>query len=260
MREFTIRKGNYVGKHIIYDSIKEANENGITDIKLPWYAPGVEPGSWVVSDDGYVVQCLARRNMVNKRHKSGQYTDTLRFPQGTFWVYYNREGRKTIKNFYAAIANSNKNSLGNTSKLGRYMTSRKKYFVSLVVGGMEPFNACAKVFNMGISPPNQIFIQVNKLLNDPLVREAIMEQMKPFMQMVTEKIKEKSGHDNLLEFIAEQIAMLVTKEDLSPKEIQTNIKLMLEVFSEQLGLKAPPKDIKKIQEVGYEEVAPPALS
>jgi hypothetical protein len=258
MREFTIRYGKNKGIHKIYESIKEAVDNGIFDIKSPWYSTEVEPGFWVVSDDGYVVQCLARRKLVCKHHRSGQYTNTFTFPQGIFWVYYGRTGKKTIKSFYAAVTNTNRSSLGSTSSLGRYMTAKKKLFVIYVSKGMEPYYAFRKAYNMRMAPPAVIFTQVNKLLNDELVRKALMEQMEPFLEMVRKKVKEKTGHDDLLEYIAEQIALLVTEEGLSPKERATNIKLMLDIFSQQLGLTQSKKPGKEIL-ASYEDVMPPVL-
>ena len=51
------------------------------------------------------------RKLINRRHKSGQYTDVLRFPQGTFGVYIDKNGEKYPYNFYAALTPLAKNSL-----------------------------------------------------------------------------------------------------------------------------------------------------
>lgn len=257
MRKFTIRRGNFKGTHNIYDSIEEAHSQGITNIKEPWHDRNVKVGDWVVSDDGYVVKCLARRKMINKRHRNGQFTDTFRFPQGTFYVYYDKKGEPHIKNFYAAIANSNKSSLGNTPKTGRYLTLAKREFVLLMSMGYDPYSSYIKAFKVGVSTPSHIMLQVNKLLTDPLIREALMEAMKPFMEQVQNKVKELSGVNDLNELAVNDIAELLVSK---PKDIKAKImksKFFLEMFGQQLGIVAPDKKSRKeIEDASYEEIPP----
>lgn len=260
MRTFTIRKGKYAGEHLIFDSIEEAVKNGIKNIKTPWHRDDVEPGDWVTSDDGFVIQCLNRNRLVNKRHKSGQYTDYWRFPNGTFYVYVNKNGEKSIKNFYAVAAMNSKSSLGNTSKLGKYMTSRKKYFVTLLSQGFSPFMAYAKAYNKS-TQGHTAFIQVNKLLNDPLVKEEIKMALSPFIEKVERRIKEKTGYENLNEFLAAQLSELISDEDVSVKDKRANLQLAIQLFGDKLGITEPKKLGKgsDAEEAEYHLVEPPQL-
>jgi hypothetical protein len=258
MREFTIRSGKFAGKHILYDTVEEAKSHGIKEIVSPWYL--ADTGYWCVSDDGYVIQCLHKFKLVNKRHLSGQYTDSFRFPNGTFYVFYDRNGERHIKNFYGQITNQNQTSLGNTSRLGKYMTAKKKLFVTLVAGGMEPYAAYVKAYSKGYK--NNIVMQVNKLLDDPLVRKALMTEMKPFMEEVERKVKEKTGSDSLVDFLTDQIATLITTEKgMGAKDRRENIKMMVALFGEQLGLTHPKTTQAKreIEEADYKMIAPPEL-
>lgn len=259
MRNFTIRSGKFAGTHIIYDNIEEAKANGIKIIKSPWYGSETEIGDWCLSDDGYVAQCLHKFKLVNKRHKSGQYTDTFRFANGTFWVYYDRNGRRHIKNFYAAIAHSHKSSLGNTSKLGQYMTLRKKHFVALVAGGVDPYSAYLQSYKTAFLKQN-VWVQVNKLLNDPIVRKALMEQLQPFMQQVEKKIQEKTGHASIMDWLVDQLAVLMVDLKLDAKEKRANIKLILDLFGENLGIvKSTKPKSREIEEASFEVMPVPQL-
>ncbi len=259
MREFTIRSGKFSGKHIIYDSEDEAKKAGIKIIRSPWYSKETEIGDWCLSDDGYVAQCLHRFKLINKRHKSGQYTDTFRFCNGTFYVYYDRLNRPHIKNFYAQIANSHKSSLGNTSKLGKYMPLKKKHFVALVAQGVDPYSAYLQSYKTSFFK-GSTWMQVNKLLSDPLVRQALMEELKPFMSKVEDKIKEKTGFTSISDWLVNELAVLVIDMKLSSKEKRANIQLIINLFGEQLGVVKPPvKSRREIQEADYEVMPPPSL-
>lgn len=258
MRDFTIRSGKFSGKHIIYDSEDEAKINSIKFTK-PWYADSVDVGDWVVSDDGYVIQCLGRYKLVNKRHKSSQYTMAYRFPNGTFYVYMDAHGQKHIKNFYAVASASHKNSLGNTPRIGRYMTSKKKEFVTLVASGMDLYSAYIKAYQVRTFSRNGILVQINKLMDDPVVRKELMEQLQPFAKQLEEQIMEKTGADSLTSFLIEQITSLVTDpKSQYPKEKRENIKLLINLVGQQLGI-ALAKGKKDVQEAEYEEVPMPQL-
>lgn len=259
MREFTVRKGAYKGKHNVFDNKEEAIKFGIKNIKELWHSPDIQIGDWVVSDDGFVVQCLHRYQLRNKHHTQGQYTDTFRFPQGTFWVYYNRNGKPTIKNFYALVANSShKNALGNTPKIGRYMNLRKKMFVSLIGSGVDPFYAYIKAFNPISSTTATIKLQVNRLLNDQAVREALMTELQPFFDKVQLEVKQATGFESLKDFIASKINEVATDTDATNKDKIAVIKLLLDLFGTQLGLTPKKgKEIKDIQEAEFESLPPP---
>ncbi len=259
MRTFTIRRGKYAGEHIIFDNPAEAKEHKIDKPKQPWYADSVKAGHWVVADDGYVIQCLHRIRLVNKRHISGQYTDAFRFCNGTFYAYRDKDGIKHIKNFYAVATKAQKNSLGTAGKLGRYMTSNKKHFVTLVAGGMDVYHAYLQAFKVSTISPKGILIQINKLMNDERVREELMAQLKPFMVQVEESIKEKTGKGSLMEFLVDQISeLMVDPKSNTPKERRQNIKLLVELFKRQLGIESS-MGKKEIENAQYEEIQPPAL-
>jgi len=262
MRTFTIRKGLYAGEHTIYDSEKEAKDNGISP-KKPWHDPNVAVGDWIVSDDGYVVQCLGRRSLINKRHRSGQYTDTFRFPQGIFYVYHGKKS-DSVKNFYAQLANHNKSSLGNTSKLGKFMTIKKKEFVSLVQLGYDPYSACVKAYNIHTSTPGAITAQVNKLLSDPQIREALMQALQPYMEQVQQHLKEITGYQDLNQMFVEKAAKLLGTEHKDPRVEIMTFKLGLELFGTTLGIVETPSvspiNKRELEEAHFTQLPPVPLA
>lgn len=261
MRNFTVRRGTFKGQHKIYESVEEANSAGISELRHPWYKD-TEIGDWCVSDDGYIVQCLSKYILKNKRHKSNQKTVCYRFPQGTFYVYHDAKGNLKPKNFYAFVANANKSSLGNTSSLGRYLTIPKREFIMLMGMGYDPYSAYVKAFKVKNSSPHYIGIQLNKLLTDPVIQEELMEALKPFMSKVQDKIKEKSGYDSLEDLFIERTANVLLKETKSAKEELAIIEFAYKVFGKVLGIVQPEvkKDPRQIQDVPYEEVRPPLVT
>ena len=262
MRNFTIRMGKFAGDHLIFDSIKEAEDNNIKNIKQPWYDPEVQPGDWVVSDDGYVIQCLTRRKLVNKRHKSGQYTDLFRFCNGTFYVYYKSDGTKNIKNFYAVAAQSSKGTLGNTSVLGKYMGARKKSFGLMVAKGMHPYIAYMTAYNKRNIPPDIMYIQVNKLLNDDKVRELVMSEVNDIKMEIEERLKEM-GFSSISDLVVTKITEIIADNPKQFKDKSMQVKMLLDLFGADLGLvkekKLSKEKAREIQEEEYSMAAPPQI-
>jgi len=259
MRKFTIRKGKYAGEHQIYDSIEEAQQHDITP-KSPWYTPDVEVGDWCLSDDGYVLQCLKRDTLINKRHKSGQRTDYFRFCNGTFYVYYAKGGKRRIKNFYGVASANHKSSLGNTSALGKYMTLKKKHFVSLVSSGLDPYNAYIQAYKVQGASKNNIWIQVNNLLSDPLIRKELMEQLKPVILKLEQQIHKETGAETLQDWLVDELTRLLTKDKkLSSRDRRDNIRLVINLFGEPLGLSSPKLKSQTAIEAEWVEVPPPQL-
>lgn len=260
MRKFTIRKGVYAGDHIIYDSIEEAQRAGKAP-KSPWYTNDVEPGDWCVSDDGYVLRCLKRDKLVNKRHKSGQYTDYFRFCNGTFYVYYAKGGKRSIKNFYGVASANHKSSLGNTSSLGKYMTLKKKHFVTLVSQGFDPYHAYVRAYKVSGASKNNIWVQVNNLLNDPVVKAGLMEELKPVIFKLEKSIQKETGANSLQDWLVDELTKLLAKSNkISVKDRRDNIRLIINLFGEPLGFSAPkPKNTKSLTEADWMELPPPEL-
>lgn len=262
MRKFTVRRGNFKGEHIIYDSPDESVQAGI-DPKTPWHRKDVEVGDWVVSDDGYVVQCLGRYALKNKRHRSGQYTDTFRFPMGTFGVYYDAKGEKKItKNFYAQVANNNKSSLGNTSALGKYMTIEKREFVTLLGMGFDPYSAYMKAYKVKrLTSLSYVTMQINKLLMDKQVQEELMEVLKPFMHKVQLRVQQLSDYKDLNELFIDKTAQLLTTQARSVKDQIAVLRFSYEFFGKVLGIviSEQSKSNRDVQDAQFTEVPPPEL-
>lgn len=260
MRKFTIRSGKYAGQHTIYDTVEEAKQYDIIPIS-PWYE--AEEGQWAVSDDGYVLQVLKRYTLRNKRHKSGQYTDTFRFVNGTFWVYHGKK-RPRIKNFYGALAANSKSSLGNTPKIGRFLTVKKKYFVELLASGLDPYRAYMKAFKvLSGTTRGAILYNINKLLEDEAVLSELQSRMRPMLEQAEKIIKEKTGKP-LEQVMAEKLAELIISDDRNSntREFRSNFMLATQIFSSRLNLalKAPTKkELQEIKEAEYSVMAPPIL-
>jgi hypothetical protein len=258
MRTFTVRSGKFKGEHLIFNDVQEAIDNKMPTPISPWYEGDV--GNWVVADDGYVLQILNRYQLKNRRHINGQHTISYRFCNGTAYVYWDKNNIPHPHNFYGAVAHTNKNSLGNTPKTGRYMNSNKKLFVSLVAEGMNPFMATIKAFPSIYGNHRSIITKVEKLLNDEQVKVALMEAMAPFIEKVESTLKEKTGYNDIVEYVTDQLVALMADSDVSIKDKRENIKLVISLFSDKFGIEPKSKaKQKEIQDAQYEVVAPPQL-
>jgi hypothetical protein len=263
LRYFEVRRGKYTGQHKIYNDVVEAEADGIKNIKVPWYRPDVEIGDWCVADDGYVLQLLHKNTLINKRHISGQRTDYYRFCNGTFYVYYGKRGKRNIKNFYGNVAQSNKSSLSQSSSLGRYMNSKKKYFVTLLASGLDPYNAYAKAYKASMlytKSAAYIWKQIDMLLSDELVRKELMNELKPTIKLLEDQIKQETGFATMQEWLVNELSTLLTKtKGLKPRDRRDNIRLLVTLFSEPLGFNSK-KTTKEIDEAEWQLIPPPALS
>lgn len=266
MRYYTLRKGLYKGKHCIYDSRDEAEIHGITDIKTPWWNKDVEAGDWIESDDGYIVQCLHRSKLYNKRHKSGQYTDLFTFPQGVFYVYYDKKGNPNIKNFFASVSKPLKGRLGTSSTLGKYMNPRKRLFITYIKNGVDPVTSYMAAFNKHTSPLHIAVKKVNELLTDPELVEELMIAMKPFISQVESRVRELSNnkYEDLNALYVDKVARLLLKDNKSAMAEVTVLNFSLKLFGHQINLIAdehPSKNkFANATEASFEEVPPKSLN
>jgi hypothetical protein len=179
---------------------------------------------------------------------------------GTVYVYYRKDGTQLIKSFYASVSKNAKTSLSDTGYLGKFMTAKKRLFVSLVAEGVSPYNAYTQAYHKGY--PSNVYSQTNKLLTDPVVRKALMEEMKPLIMKIDDTIMLKTGM-NLSDYLVDQIVSVMTDKKVSNRDRRENIKLALALFGEQLGLRAPTakskEDKREIENAEYEVVKPPSL-
>lgn len=262
MRIFSVRKGNYQGAHKIYDTYEEAIKDGVPIIYDPWYHPKVKIGDWVKADDGYILQLLHKHRLTNKRHKSGQYTDVYRFCNGTFWVYHDKEGNQHPRNFYGAVANSNKSSLGNTPRLGRGLTIKKREFLAYLEAGYDPYQAAKKTYRLQGRPLSAITSLISDLLDDKQIKKEMQRMAGKFMDEVEKEIKQKTGM-TMRDYFVHQVTKLLTDSKLNTaKNFKQNLEFGIKLFGSDLGIipQTPNRSSRGLPEADYEVLAPPELT
>lgn len=268
MRTFTVRKGNYVGEHKIFDSVEEAKKNGIVP-KKPWYGDNVQTGDWVIADDGYVIQCLAVDKRVNKNHKSGQYTQTFRFCNGTFYYYVNAKGEKNITSFFGQTAKTgNRNALGSTSKFSGKMNVRKKKFLAYIESGMEIYDAYRKAFtNVAYTRlmTERITYEINLLLSDPEIRKGMALALQPLKEALEKQIKKKykkEGLETLEDYVAKNIMDMMDTKKPDTQFHKSNIEFLVKLSDNSLDLTEPKqlgkeqKRLKEAEDAKFSEISP----
>jgi hypothetical protein len=271
MRHFTIRKGKYLGEHRIFDSVEEAKKHHIIP-KKPWYGDDVKAGDWAIADDGYILQCLDVQRRINKAHRSGQYTQTFRFCNGTFYYYVNANGLKNVTSFFGQIAQTgNRNALGNSGKFSGGMNIRKRKFLAYIESGMEIFHAYIKAFTKGENggrPPltERMTYEIDVLLSDPQIRKGMALALQPLKDALEKQIKKKykkEGLETLEDLVAKNIIDMMEKAKPETQFHKSNIEFLIRISdnSLDLGPKQLPeskeqKRLKEAEDVSFSEISP----
>jgi hypothetical protein len=258
MRIFTINSGKFAGDHKIFESIEEAKAHGIDNIIMKWWEG--EQGDWVKANDGYVLQILHKRKLINPRYKNGQYTIAFRFCNGSFPVYVNSKGYidpKYTINFYGAVSKRQPNSMSLGGRKNR-TGAKERYWLTLVMAGLNPYKAYRKAFpqlkKVVKGDKGYIDYQINSLLEKH--QGTLMQGMQSFINEIDRIVKEKTGKDSgqiFAEAIANQIASLAEDDvKIQGKELREAMKFYIQ-------LKFPAKNSKQIPEGEWEEEKPPLL-
>ena len=138
------------------------------------------------------------------------------------------------------------------------MPIRKKHFVTMLAAGADPYTAYMSAYRKHGGSPNTVWIQINKLLGDPLVKEELQVHLKPIVLELEEAIKKETGFSSLQDWLVSELTSVLTKSKLSPKDQRDNIRLVVSLFSEPLGLsvgvnKKKPNDV---DEADWQAVPP----
>jgi len=174
MREFVVKRGKYEGTHKIYDNEKELFDNeGVSFIRKPWSHPNAVTGEWCYMDDGFIAQLLSHGKLISK--KSGNEVETYRFAFGSRAVYFRKRDKKRVaKLFYTTNPSANKSAMvsqGYDRAIGGTYDTRKKLWVSLIAGGMEPLDATISVYKATVHNKGRLISITNKLIEDTKIRD-----------------------------------------------------------------------------------------
>lgn len=241
MREITIRSGNYVGTHIVYDSVKEAEQNGIKPIK-PWY--NADTGDWVVADDGYVIQLLKRSKITNKFN---QHTHIYRFPNKMVGIYERKNGTfSKIPSYHAQHMTSTKTKIAPADGIvGQYLTKKEKRFALLVKEGWNEGMTLEQAYRLAYKD-NSSYVEhkIERLLNKPGLIKMMIDK-----EHILGQVQNKMGV-TIEDWLIDKLTELLQKEKLSVKELRNNIKFLLEILSEK-------GKANNIMDADYEELPAP---
>lgn len=240
MREFTIKHGNYVGIHNIYDNPKEAEENGIAYIR--WFHNDITTGTWVWSEDGRVFQCLRQYDLINKQ---GQLTKCYRFVNGTVAVFFDHGNvAKKIGNLYADRVPTVKSTLSG-KQVNELNKEQYSVLAKLLVNGVDLYMAIRTVISWRRHVSSDF---VNTVLEHPRFREAVLNEIKSFDNDIAEKFS-----DNV---IIKHLDLLLQNSKLGTDAHRNNITFIMQLRG---LLKAQNGKLKDAIEVPYNEEKPPLL-
>lgn len=224
MRNFYVRKGQFQGTYIIYDSVEEFQKEmpGIPYIRYIDCVTDqkIEAGQWVEALDGYITQCL---RVVEKRNLI-----FYRFPMVTTRHAF-ANGRHYWTKLYAQYAVQDPYSLSGKHPGNRESVLLPKYeaYGHLLATGMNYMEAYKQV-DWGPGSTNLVIgsymTKVLKALSHPVVmeilkkkNESLIVKIKEDPDFAQEKIKElikefmenvKPGSQTQLNFIALLITLM----------------------------------------------------
>jgi len=241
-REYKISTGKFTGIYPIYlhpDYWKQ----DFPDIPLKKWLEDIEyeQGDWVQSMDGFVCQVLQVNKLVNKVNHTSLF---VRFPMCTVTYYTKKDGTKKFSNFYAMFTSRERDNVSG----GRITidAGSKIKFATLVSQGMNVFQAYkTAVKDIGITL--RVKRHIYALFQDKLVRNTLMNELKPF----TDKLNEVITEDQIIE----HLELLLSKSRQGSQNHRENIKFIMELK----GMISPQANKRIIEDANYHEVPPPQL-
>jgi hypothetical protein len=190
IRYIRIAKGPNEGWHPMYISLKEFRKEHTKEEVPTVYRPYWECekiGDWCYTDDGWIIQCLNKYELVPTFYKeriklnpeslnNRNAVQCFKFAARTCNVYCRKDGTLKATKFYGVEVKLDSTRLSeNYNPLGKYITEKKKHFITLVVTGSSPASAymISHKVSYGIAKSNAY----NLLMKDERVMKEISRRM-----------------------------------------------------------------------------------
>lgn len=242
MRKFFIRQGKFEGEYPLYESEAEFKAVFPDHVHVRWARDDytkIQTGTWCESEDGYIMECLAVKKLVNK---GGQTTFIYRFPNYLASVYIRKNGTQRWSKWFGNIASLDANSLSTYQRTG--MVEQRIKFAAFVAAGMS----LVKAYDMAVpGDKGPLGLRNNKLIrlmNDKLVVKQLSEHLSVFKTSIDNKF----SNDRLLQEIDDLLVRSKKGSDAHRKNIEFILQLK--------GILKPVKN-NEIEEAKYEEEKPP---
>jgi hypothetical protein len=187
IRYVRIAKGPNEGWHPMYISMKEFRKDYPHDTVYRPYWECKNIGDWCMTDDGWIVQCLNKYELIPKFYKDRVKLNTesfnnknavqcFKFSARTCNVYVRKDGTIKASKFLGTEVKLDPGRLSiNYNPLGKYITERKKHFIALIVMGKSPTAAYmdSHKVSYGVAKSNAY----NLLMKDEKVMKEISRRM-----------------------------------------------------------------------------------
>jgi hypothetical protein len=248
LREYLIRGSKaYNGVHYIYENQEECRKHQ-NDVRIwKWAIDDVRKYNikdWLQAEDGYVVQILHIRTMVNKY---GYVTYFVRVPMGTFACNIRQDDSVRFPRLYAQFSNGTKTSASIRSRF-HYGIHEKIKFASLIVAGVHPFKAYSLIYRPKTFLTNyQLNSKVTELMADDVVQKEISGALAKFQN----DFDNKFSYEKILEHLEE----LLDNSEKGTAAHRGNIQFIMELkkmIASSKGKNNAAK-VQKAEEIGFEE-------
>jgi hypothetical protein len=172
-------KGSIVkGTHYIY-TVEEADELGI---QYMHWKDGLT-GDWVVSDDGYVLECLLAKEYYDSRRSKISRYDVY----SIFYTYCGARSTSWSKHLFIARHLRGMTSLDGKTWQERWVVSRKgRSWIKLAASMMLhekklDYMVLGEFLGFDKKYPDSTYVMTRRYLRDPLIENTIFLQMSEFL-------------------------------------------------------------------------------
>ena len=210
MRRFHVPRGKYQGDHIIYDSIKEAEE-AMPGVGIKRWRDltfdNFDIGDWIEADDGFIVQILNRSRHQERKGTKYPNSDYVREDRVMMFVRFpvrmaiikklitrDRYYHGKLYAGISAIDNNSASYIFRSSSLNekRFFICngkndyKKKHFGMLLGMGINPFEAYKIIGGKLNCSRVQTIEDISMLMADEMVRMEAGNMIKTFQKKVSE--------------------------------------------------------------------------
>lgn len=220
MREFRVRRGLLKGEYIIYDSIKEFQDNnpGVEYKVYPDDIDNLEVGDWVQAEDGYILQLLHIKKPFLRGDNPNKVTQYF-FCNSTPYATRGKKGVKTRK-FYGQFAYPNNHRLSDGIV---DIKINEALFMDMVLRGEPILKAYYLCLHKKQRPVNKIraTIEIFNIFRNKKIMEAFDNKLPTLLTELAKEFDEK--------WVKDQLKDLIDNSKKGTKDHRENLKFIMEL-------------------------------
>lgn len=257
VRKIRITKGPHEGWHNVYYSEKVFREyyskEEVPIIYRPYWTCK-KAGDWIFTDDGYIVQVLDYRELIPSFYRNRVKRNpnspnpknsviVIRTAARLCKVYTDKNGNLNASKFYgSAIKLTDGHLTENYNPMGKYITEKKKHFITLIVAGKSPAQAYMEVYKRNYQDAK------NKAYNLLMKDEKMLKEIS--RRMGTNLIDDLNQTGMTSEYVLNEMKKMIDNKQTASATKAELIKFLIKMHYQLEMLSGKATDKNKIR-AGY---------